>query len=254
MALSLLAGLRSLTMRLHSSFQPAGALRGALPALTHLAVYCDRDIRSPDSCACFGLLADLIGGAAGSLRQVSVKNFLPLPADVLAELRRCRGLRELACGTHDLAVVANLPRLAKLQLHMDDYYESLRASDAKSGSGLAALTHCDALNSLHHLSVSSSLDDVGCYIEKRVLRAVLPVAVLERMRRLRSVSLNTCQPEVLAVLAALPDLEELTACVWCQVRCRCEDAFADFKRRRPDVKVDLQNGHKLYENARASWW
>lgn len=97
-ALSLMVGMQSLTMRLHSSFQPVGVLRGALPALTHLAVYCDRDIHSLGSCACFGVLVDLIGGAVASLLRSSVKNF-PLPTAaggrVLAELRRCRKLRDL---------------------------------------------------------------------------------------------------------------------------------------------------------------
>lgn len=118
-------------------------------------------------------MAELIGGAAGSLRNLAVMLWSPMPPAVVAEVRRCRGLRRLHCDVADVAVLSGLPSLSSLTLWMD----SLVALP-----GDAAAVHADWLQSAF-LSAAATLRPCSL-ASLRGLRLVL-TSLPSRMRRTR---------------------------------------------------------------------
>lgn len=246
-AVSQLSALRSLSLELvHTAFQPTGALRGALPNLERLEVKTHGehpiDLRYGD------LLADLVGGAAGTLRTLRLgEGGYRLPEHALAEVRRCAGLRELAVSVWDVAVLDSLPSLRSLKLGPgldgypggedvnDEYIDALtfaaltvRQLGPRESLRTLVVAHCDSdcVDGIDPdlKAATQELVDALVSVVPRLrtldirtdLCVVPPTLGIESTPRLRTLSSVLCRPEALPALAALPKLRKLTAAVNCE--------------------------------------
>lgn len=247
--LSQLGTVEELYLELGPDLEPGVSLRGCLPRLARLEVLGLYMPQQQQQLPSVRLVADLVGGAAESLRELLFRGRTParLPAAVLAELRHCRGLQALRCSLDVLGLLAALPRLRSLELWSETPADDLEAEAWVEllASSAESLRQCGVLADLRKLSFCldwwrPALPGHLVQLKPQVLNALLAVAcevtslkiklkkgwmdtntapiassVFEGMPRLAAVEYSPCSAATLASLAGLPALRRVTVDIHC---------------------------------------
>jgi hypothetical protein len=199
------------------------------------------------------LLADLLRGAALTLRHIKLPDTSQLSTELRGQLAHCTGLRSLSVRLEDLSVVSGMSWLHSLDLQVSPTFEALEC--------IQQFLCCSSLslNALRWLRINVAPQPVPQRTQKiievlvglaratsgvrhlvlRELSAECAEHLVALLPHLQVVFLNRCKPALLPCLADLNNLRVLRVVISCPSgeRWNCRRAIDAFRARRPDIKV-----------------
>lgn len=209
------------------------------------------------------LLADLLRGSARSLRDFQWKRWNgledPLPPELSQSLAKCVELRTLGADFRHVAAALDMQHLTSLTLvyrgsaePVSDLLQAVRRHRSEKLSALRhlhldlwapAASRCgevvvDLVKACPNVtSVRLDLTD----LDSRGRYAKYVGEALACLPLLRSASIKACGVDVFPYLTALPDLQKVSATVYCRRSqvADCDKALKQFERERPQLDVQI---------------